>query len=140
MNRTRSLLLLAAALCGCGTRIAYIPTNAPPRAMQAHSPDSVQIFTTQQPERPYVEVGLIEAQQESHSVDTEETVFTRLREEAAHRGCDGLVLLGSNDSVQIIGSGSQFGGNTSGRTLKGYRGTCIVWKEDGKSESSNGSN
>ncbi|WNG51182.1 hypothetical protein F0U60_48910 [Archangium minus] len=137
MKHIGSLLLLAATITGCGTRVAYMPTNTPPRMMQPRSANSVQVFTATKPERPFVEVGLIETQQESiYSVDNETTVFTRLREEAALRGCDGLVLLGSNDGVEIVGTGGMNGGHTSGRTLRGYRGTCIMWKEDTSTASS----
>lgn len=62
------------------------------------------------------------------------------REEAARRGCDGLVLLGSNDGVQLHGNSGKYGGGTYGRTLKGYRGTCVVWKDDASTASSAGSN
>ena len=141
MKRIGSLLLLAAALSGCGTRIAYLPTNTPPRTLQPRNADSVQVFSVAPPDRPFVEVGIIETQQESmYSTDSELIVFSRLREEAARQGCDGLVVLGSNDGVQVVGSYGRYGGTTSGRTLKGYRGTCIVWKEDSSTASSSGSN
>lgn len=139
MKHPGSLFLLAAALLGCGTHIAYMPTNTPPRMLKPRGVDSVQVFTTRPPERPYVEVGIIETQQESiYSTDDATAVFSQLRDEAARQGCDGLVLLGSNDRMELQGTSSHFGGTTYSHTLKGYRGTCIVWKEDSPGATSTG--
>lgn len=114
-------------LCACGTRLAYMPLNKAPRAMKARSPGDMEVFTTSMPSRSFTEVGMIEAQQESiYSTESTQQVFARMREEAAARGCDALIVQGSNDSVQ------GYGGHDSSttRTLKGYRGTCIVYNED----------
>jgi hypothetical protein len=125
----RALLptLVLLTLCACGTRVSYIPTNSPPRALSARSPQSVEVFSSQRPSRAYVEVGLIETQQESmYSTDEPAVVFGRMREEAARQGCDAVIVLGSNDAYEA--NANQYGG--SGRTLRGYRGACIVWTED----------
>ena len=121
-----SLLLLAVAT-GCGTHVAFLPTNSPPHALAAKDPDSVQIFTTSRPDRSFVEVGIVESQQESmYSTASEQDVFRELRAEGARHGCDGLVLLGSMDRVGA--SVNQYGG--AAKTLRGYRATCIVWSEN----------
>ena len=75
-----------------------------------------------------IEVGVIEAQQESaYSVDGETSVFSKLRQEAASRGCDGLVVTGGNDAV-VGQTGGKYGGGFT-PTLRGYRATCIVYKD-----------
>ncbi len=117
---------------GCGTRLAYMPLNSPPRAMQPRTPESVVMFTSSKPDRPYIEVGVIEAQQESqYSVDESEDVFLKMRRHAAERGCDGLILLGGNDRVE----GQQTGHWGSTYTLTGYRATCIVYRDGAPSGS-----
>jgi hypothetical protein len=122
MKRLISLLFVAA----CGTTITAIPTNRPLRAMTPRDPMSVEMFTSGLPPRPYVEVAYLEAQQESDmSFDRAPTVMTKMREEAAKIGCDGLIIGGANDAVV----GSTFRGNGSTTTLRGYRGTCVQWSD-----------
>ncbi len=125
MNRL-SIGVFLLAMAGCGTKLSYIPLNTSPKALTARDPNTVEMFTSSKPERPFVEVGLIEAQQESaYSVDGETSVFSKMRQEAASRGCDGLVVTGGNDAV--VGQTSGRAGFTT--TLRGYRATCIVYKD-----------
>lgn len=132
-NVRSPLLLLVASTAfvwGCGTRVSFTPTNTPPRAMTPRSPDSVQIFTTQSPDRPYVEVGVIEAQQASaYSTADETEVVAKLRESAAKQGCDALIITGSADKVVGSGYTSNGSGTSSVTTLRGFRGTCILFKD-----------
>ncbi len=123
----RSLFTFALIiLSGCGSRITYLPTNTAPRALEARPAEQVEIFTASRPERGYVEVGIIESQQESmYSSSAPEAVFQALREEAGKRGCDGLIVLGSNDAVGAV----MLQQGAFPYTLRGYRGTCVVWKE-----------
>jgi hypothetical protein len=126
--RRLSFALAATLLCACGTKVAYLPLNKAPRAMKARAAGEVEVFTSSQPTRPFTEVGMIEAQQESmYSGDSPQQVFGRLRMEAAQRGCDGLIV-SSNDGVEGVNHGSSFYG-TNVKTLKGYRGTCIVYND-----------
>ena len=122
-------LFLAAAAAACGTNIDYIPLNSPPHAMAPRAPESVELFTTSPPQRPYVEVGAIESQQQQMSTDSVEDIYAKMREAAAERGCDGLVIVASNDATEVNGSMSHGNGYVSSRTLKGYRATCIVWTD-----------
>jgi hypothetical protein len=121
-------------LTACGTSITYVPLNSPPHPLTPRSAESVELFTTAPPARPYVEVAAIESRQQSHSVDGTAVIYKKMREEAARRGCDGLVIVGSNDATQVSGSytespGGYGSGSVSSRTLKGYRATCIVYKD-----------
>jgi hypothetical protein len=134
------VLASSALACGCGTRVSFTPTNAAPRAMKPRNADSVQIFTTQTPSRPYVEVGVIEAQQASAFSTADETqVVAKLRESAAQQGCDALIITGSADKV--VGSNYTSDGNTTSTvtTLRGFRGTCILFDDAGKAPAANGS-
>jgi hypothetical protein len=120
MKRLVSLLFLAA----CGTTITAVPTNRPVHTMQPRDAMSVEMFTSGPPQRPYVEVAYLESQQESDfSVDGAPTVLTKMREQAAAMGCDGLIIGGANDAVV----GSTWRGNGATTTLRGYRGTCVQW-------------
>jgi hypothetical protein len=116
-------LLLSLALCGCGTSLNYIPTSSSPRQLSARSADEVEIFMTGAPNRPYVEVGMIESQQEEYSVDDEQEVIQKMRNYAGERGCDALVIFSGNDATVDHGGSNQ----SSIRTLKGYRGSCVVY-------------
>jgi hypothetical protein len=84
------------------------------------------------PSAPFVEISIIEARQASEiSAHDESKVIGKLREEAGRQGCDALVLTGSAD--QVVGSGSGYTDQGTGfssssiKTLKGYRGVCIVF-------------
>jgi hypothetical protein len=115
-------------LGGCGTTINDLPLNAPPHMMTARSPESVEIFMTQRPSRPFTEVAMLEAQRASaYSGDGPEAVMAKLREAAAQKGCDGIIMNGANDAT--VGSTTVNNGVGSGyvTTLKGYRATCIVY-------------
>jgi hypothetical protein len=102
--------------------------------MPARDPNAVEIFTTGVPKRPFVEVALIEAREGS----SEERLFPDLRSRAAAMGCEGLVLIGSNDTTVGMTTGSGVGigaGNNylvSGftETVHGYRAACVVWKDE----------
>jgi hypothetical protein len=122
------MVTFAALASGCGTRINDLPLNSPDRAMVARDPQSVEVFSTRKPTRPYVEVSMLEAQQASaYSTDAPGDVMLKLRDYAAQKGCDAIIMGGANDST--VGSGSVSNGNGSSyvTTLKGYRATCIVY-------------
>jgi hypothetical protein len=100
--------------------------------MQRRLPSTVEMFTTRVPDRPYVEVAMIETRQGHMSGETQEDVFGMLRGQAAEMGCDGVVLLGANDAV--VSNSTTSGGTypvttVRVRTLHGYRGTCIMWRD-----------
>jgi hypothetical protein len=118
----RNLSMVMMLVClGCGTKVSFMPTNSAPRQLQARTVGEVEIFTSAKPDKEFVEVGILEVQQASDfSVDNEQAVMGKLREEAAKQGCDGLIITGANDAVTVM--------DGTGGTLKGYRGTCIVYK------------
>jgi hypothetical protein len=128
MSMRPALLLTfaAASLLGCGTRTSYARLNAPPGPMSPRAPESVEVFSATRPERPYVEVGIIEAQQASDfsSHDMPEIV-AEMRARAAAEGCDAVLITSNNDAV--VGS-TDDAGSGSTTTLKGYRGACVMYK------------
>lgn len=126
MNARGLLLIGLTSLSGCGTAISFVPTNTAPRPMHPRAPQEVAVFSTLPP-RPYMEVALLEARQESgYSLDSNEDVIAKLRAAAAQHGCDGLLMTGSADSV--VGSSNHGTGSVS--TLKGYKASCLVWTTD----------
>lgn len=130
MNARRSLVLsLVLVSTGCGIHTEYIPMNTPPRPLAPRPPEQVEMFSSQKPSRPYVEVGTIEVQQQAYNGSTASSIVTTLRAEGGRRGCDGLVMLGANDALFVAGSSGPNGGSVSSRTLKGYRASCIVYTE-----------
>ncbi len=100
-------LALFTLLSACVTQVSYLPLHSPPHVLTERPESEVELFTESRPERPHVEVAVIEANDEVDGRQTREEVLATLRRTAAERGCDGLVVLGS----------------------RGYRGTCIVYSE-----------
>jgi hypothetical protein len=127
------LTILLSVLWGftaCGTTIQYVQTNPAPHPLSPKHPLAVEIYTTSAPGRPYVEVGILEAQQESgYSTDEMPAIINKMKNHAASVGCDALVIVGSKDKV--VGNVNSFGPHStygSTTTLSGYRAACIVYK------------
>jgi len=119
------LVAIAASLLGCGTRTSYTQLNPSPVPMHERDPSTVEVFSAGKPERPYVEVGIIEAQQRSgFSSDDMPEIVAEMRERAAAQGCDGMIIVSNNDTVV----GATVSGDGSTDTLKGFRGACIMYR------------
>jgi len=116
------LITVAAA---CGTKTEYTETNTPSVEVTSRTPEDVEVFTTQVPaDRPYQEIGIIEARQATPaSGHGQSEIIAELRALAAEKGCHGIVITGSSDKVV----GSAYDGTGSVTTLKGYSATCIVF-------------
>jgi hypothetical protein len=115
MSRIAVALLMSVVGAGC-MHVSTREINPAPHPLLARPPQTVEVITMGPPARPFVEVALIETQRRSvFNGDT----FAALREAAAERGCDAVVVLGSND--RVIGDRHVTG------TQEGYRGTCIAW-------------
>lgn len=123
----RNLLLASLLLAACGTTTQFASTNPSPRPLASRPASTVAVFTTTQPDRPFVEVGLIKAQQSSDlSNDDMPDIIAELRREAGRRGCDGVIIAGAADRTVP----SAFVGGSSS-TLEGYLATCIVYTDVG---------
>jgi hypothetical protein len=114
-------LLAAGTSIGCGTSLNYIPTGERPHTLFVLRPEQVEIFMTGKPDRPFVEIGMIESQQEQYSQDDAAAVIAKMRAFAGKRGCNALAIFSGNDAV--IGAG----GRSPVTTLNGYRGSCLVY-------------
>lgn len=117
-------LFFVVALCNtaCGsTTLNYIETRQPPGRLHQRSPERVEIFMTGKPDRPFVEIGLIESQQ--GGADGVKAVIAKMRRFAGERGCDALVIFAGNDAT-VTSGGKDF---TVSETLRGYRGSCLVY-------------
>src|SRR5438132_611949 len=95
-----SLVLLSA----CGINVEYIPMNTPPHATQPRTPAQVEMFSGSRPDRPFVEIGSIEVQQEKYNNASGAELTAKVREVAAQQGCDGIIVLGANDSTDVSGT------------------------------------
>jgi len=114
-------LVLVAFLGGCAdTSAAYIPLNAPPRPVQARAPDQVELFSSAPPERPHVDVGLITVQ-EGDGDETPAALIGLLRQLAAERGCDAVVVAPPASKTGVL----WLFGET--RSYQVYSGTCLVY-------------
>jgi hypothetical protein len=92
--------VLLATLAGCSSiSVKYTVLNPPPRPHRAVSPGKIEIFTTAQPSRKYVELGTMTSMHDS--ITSNDDMFNAMREEAAKRGCDALVVTqrGSQEAV-----------------------------------------
>ena len=92
-------------ISACGVAISEDVVNPAPHPMQPRTPDQVEIFTAGAPARPHVDVAVYRAVVSGPT--TNDDRIAKLRETAAQRGCDGLVLA---------------------NTDAGWAGTCIVYK------------
>ena len=71
---------------------------------------------------------MLEAQQASaYSTDSVEDVMGKLREYAAKKGCDAIIIGGPNDATVGGGSVNNGVGSSYVTTLRGYRATCVVY-------------
>lgn len=126
--RTTTLVCLLLAAVACHTTTQFVPTNTAPRPMHARAPQTVQVISSGAPDRPFVEVGIIESQQSSrYSVDEMSDIIASMRSKAARIGCDALLIQGQNDTEAGTSRGL-FKGTTDTHTLKGYRGLCLMYE------------
>ncbi len=108
------------ALSGCATSVSFTLTNPSPRPLTSRAVGEVRVFE-QRPDRSYVEVGRLHAEKSStFGTDVAELVEA-LKQEAAARGCEGL-LLGEYSEV-----------SRDNILLASYRAACIVFV-DGSDE------
>jgi len=98
MRKTRNgaraaTILPGVLLAGACVTTKYVATGAvyPPREEGC----VVEVFSTAPPQRPYEEIGLVEAEGSLWKADLED-VLPELRKEACHVGGDALVLLSAN--------------------------------------------
>jgi PBP1b-binding outer membrane lipoprotein LpoB len=129
LKRIAVIIIGAIFLTGCGTTIKVTKLNSPQKHLSPRTPDSVEVYITGRPSVPYTEVSLISSQQASDlSTDDTPEIIQEMRTEAANQGCDALVITMANNNVSGATVGSSHGVYGSVDTLKGFHGTCVVYK------------
>jgi len=99
---TRALALLALLIEGCAALlnpalVDYTPIARPPHRLEPRAPDRVEVLV-RPPARPHVEIGLLEASEETPPPDQKRSsagtarLTQALRAKAATLGCDALVV------------------------------------------------
>jgi hypothetical protein len=94
----------------CGFDIQYTQTNAPPHAMAARPPESVEVAHIAPNDRRFVETGTID--ETGYWGGGTEHADQLLRQKAAEVGCDALVIQG------YVQGGAR------------YRGICLAYLPD----------
>jgi hypothetical protein len=126
MRRTLVFLLLL-ALAGCfrtEPTMSFVNSNIPHRPMIERRPDQVQLYASGPPKRSYVEVGMLQGQ--GGEYDSPSQVLELMRKEAGRLGCEALIVIGADDSVE--GHSNKYFGSTT--TYKGFHAVCIVFDVD----------
>lgn len=122
---------LGLGLAACGTSIRTTAINPAPRAMTPRPAATVELFTSGPPRRPYVDVALLEAEEESSfSTDRTPEMLTALRERGAAMGCDGIVMGGMTSRDPGVRDVETWL-NDDAKGRKGVYATCIVYTSAG---------
>jgi hypothetical protein len=112
---------------GCGIQTSATMLRSPPRALTARSADSIELFTSGSPQRPHVDLALIEAEQESSGTEGgTAALVTAMREKAGALGCDALVISNALSRTDTLAN-ALTGYNHDRQALFG---TCIVYASD----------
>jgi len=91
---TLSACFLVAWMAGCGPpEIQFAPGAQPPRALQPRDASTVEVSTIP-PGRPYVQIGTLSIMH--YTVGATDPVAL-LRQDAAKRGCDDIVVQETRD-------------------------------------------
>ena len=124
--KTQALLALAVLASGCGIGLQVLPLNPPERRMRAVFHDQVRMFT-RDPDRPFIEVAAIVAEQESIYSGDQKEVLAAVRDKAANLGCDGVIMQFTDRSVNSFYAveGTII---PSTNTLQGVRAVCIQFR------------
>jgi hypothetical protein len=98
--------------------------NPAPHAMQPRPPYTVEMFSSGPPQRPYIDVAYLEAEQDSaYSFDGTSDFIAQLRERAARMGCDGVVLGGVTNAPDAVASVTA----DVNASRKGLTATCVMY-------------
>ena len=146
----RALTLLVLTFAGCGHSLEYTALNKSPHGMSRRAPETVEVFLTQQPTRPAVEVGYFEIEQQTATSGGTTEMVAKLREEAAALGCDALVISEPHDRIQgyaaqhqgtVTTTGAAYGryqGTSTGTVsaVRSHRAVCLVFTDEATASSS----
>jgi hypothetical protein len=120
--------LLLSWLCqGCGTFVTSTPLNEAPTPLAPRAPESVEIFASNAPERPHVDIALLEVEQtESWNRQGTDLMLRRLQQAAGKRGCDAIVIIGKSERAD---DDDELFGHASHSLLA----SCLVYTDSGES-------
>ncbi|HWA78475.1 MAG TPA: hypothetical protein VG937_39335 [Polyangiaceae bacterium] len=101
--------------------------RSPPRALPPRPADSIEIFTSGPPDRPHIDLALIEAEQQSSGTEGgTAALVAALRAKAGELGCDALVIGSALSRTDTLAN-----------ALTGYEhdrealfGTCVVYTSE----------
>jgi len=115
---------------GCGASINATPINPAPHLMTPRPPALVEMYTSGPPQRPHVDIALLEVE-ESSSLSTADTnqMISDLRNRGAQMGCDAIVLGGASSRDPGLGDAERWL-NKDARGRKGFTATCIAYLPD----------
>ena len=121
---TRKILLLALLVCGCGTSVSYTPLRTYHRGPR-RSPEAVDLYMSSPPTEPHVDVGILEAEQDSDlSVDGTMVLRAALRPAPARAGCDAMFVKGIGSDTQAF-----LGITDHPSSVKTITATCIRYTD-----------
>jgi hypothetical protein len=105
----KRVLALAIGLAGCmvPTYIQPTPINPSPHPLTRRPADSVEVFASTRPERPFVDVAYLQAT--IANVNGFGTIVADFRAKAAAMGCDAIIFNGHDAKAD-------------------YSATCIVYR------------
>jgi hypothetical protein len=83
------VIALGSLVTGCGSQFFAAELNAPPRAMASRPIQTVEVYASQPPTRPHVDVREI---QTTLAVYAPGRIVAGLRAEAAREGCDAVYV------------------------------------------------
>lgn len=116
------LLVLAGIVGGCASA-KFIPTTAPYPPKPEHC--DIEVFTSRNPDRPYKEIGIIEGEG-IIGADSLEDVLPEMIKAACKAGGDGLILTGSQRTVDVSGGDNWISSSDELHT----QATVIVWEDE----------
>jgi hypothetical protein len=120
----RVVIVVVALAEGCGTSLRATMINPAPHAMQPRPPQTVEMFSSGPPHRPYIDVAYLEAEQEaSYSLDGTSDFIAQLHERAAQMGCNGVVLGGVTNAPDAVASVTA----NINASRKGTTAICIMY-------------
>ena len=120
------VLALGLVCVACGLETSVTTVNAPPRPLSKRAPESVEVYTSSPPERPHVDVAILEVVEESGSseFDTGE-MLARLRQLAGDNGCDAIHVSGALNR----GPGAEVLLTDYPASREGLAATCLVFTD-----------
>jgi len=129
----KRVLPVIVMLVGCGTSVRTTmiasPLQASPRPLAPRTVESVEVFLSAPPQRPYVDLALLEGEQtSSYSMHETPQILAAVREQAAQLGCDGIVFQGVTNRMPGLGDAETLI-NDKPKQRKGVYAVCIVYRE-----------